>query len=1169
MRHTRALRVWVLVGVAASAALIAGCEERRFDASVLPGQDGAAGNAGDGGQDAPAPAYDLSLPPADSPVIPGGADGGDGPGACVPLACMMAGGQYCGTIGNGCGGTLECGACPAGEVCGGGGTANVCAKTDPNCVPITCAQTGGKYCGKIGNGCGGTLDCGDCAAGQTCGANSPQVCGVADANCKPITCAQTGGRYCGKVGDGCGKELDCGECIAGTTCGGAGTPNVCGKPVDTTCVPLTCTPAGGKFCGVIGDGCGKTIDCGACDPGTTCGGAGTPGVCDKAPPPNCDPLVCQQPGGKYCGLVGDGCNKTIDCGGCPAGQTCGGGGTPGLCGAPGPAVCQPVTCQQPGGQYCGSIGDGCGKTIDCGACPSGDTCGGGGIANVCGRPGNTCQPITCAQTNGQYCGKIGDGCGKTIDCGACPAGEICGAGGVSGVCAKPVGSCQQLACVQAGGQYCGVVGDGCGKSIDCGACPAGQTCGGGGTPGVCGTATACTPLSCTQATGKYCGKVGDGCGKTVDCGGCAAGQTCGGGGVAGVCGAPPPAGCTPQTCQASATAQYCGTIGDGCGGSLTCAACPAGQTCGGGGITGLCGSPPPAGCVPLGCSNGAVQYCGGTIGDGCGSGISCTSTCPAGQSCGGGGVANVCGAPPPAGCVALTSCTNNGAQFCGGVIGNGCGGSLDCSAACPAGQTCGGGGVAGVCGAPAPAGCVALTSCTNNGVQFCGGAVGNNCGGSLDCSAACPAGQTCGGGGVAGVCGAPPPAGCVALTSCTNSGVQFCGGTIGNGCGGSLDCSGACPAGQSCGGGGVAGVCGAPPPAGCVPAVCRPSTGGQYCGTIGDGCGGTLNCGACDAGNTCAGNGVPNVCFPDSCVNLCRQQVTCPSNGDTTVTGIVRAATPAQYGPADPIYNALVYVPNTTVEPFPAGVSCDRCGVPASGSPLVSALTGADGSFTLRNVPAGTNIPLVIQVGRWRRQITIPTVTACSSLALTAEQTRLPRNKTEGDIPLTAVATGNVDSLECVLRKMGVADSEFTRPSGTGRIHLYRTNGADAPDGSRTSYTTLVDSPTNLAKYDMVVFPCEGGENDKSTTRKQNVINYANAGGRLFFTHYSYVWMYDIAPFNATADWDPDTVDVDPRPMNPLPTLVDQTFPKGVAFAQWLQNVGASTTLGNISIDEP
>ncbi len=33
------------------------------------------------------------------------------------------------------------------------------------------------------------------------------------------------------------------------------------------------------------------------------------------------------------------------------------------------------------------------------------------------------------------------------------------------------------------------------------------------------------------------------------------------------------------------------------------------------------------------------------------------------------------------------------------------------------------------------------------------------------------------------------------------------------------------------------------------------------------------------------------------------------------------------------------------------------------------------------------------------------------------------------------------------------------------------------------------------------------------------MINYANAGGRLFATHYSYSWLYNIAPFSGTATW--------------------------------------------------
>jgi hypothetical protein len=43
-----------------------------------------------------------------------------------------------------------------------------------------------------------------------------------------------------------------------------------------------------------------------------------------------------------------------------------------------------------------------------------------------------------------------------------------------------------------------------------------------------------------------------------------------------------------------------------------------------------------------------------------------------------------------------------------------------------------------------------------------------------------------------------------------------------------------------------------------------------------------------------------------------------------------------------------------------------------------------------------------------------------------------------------AVVTGSADAMECVIRKVGVSDSEFTLPSGQGRVHLYRANGAYA-----------------------------------------------------------------------------------------------------------------------------
>jgi len=45
--------------------------------------------------------------------------------------------------------------------------------------------------------------------------------------------------------------------------------------------------------------------------------------------------------------------------------------------------CVPTTCASTG-KNCDSMSDGCGNTLNCGTCASGETCAGGGVANVCG-----------------------------------------------------------------------------------------------------------------------------------------------------------------------------------------------------------------------------------------------------------------------------------------------------------------------------------------------------------------------------------------------------------------------------------------------------------------------------------------------------------------------------------------------------------------------------------------------------------------------------------------------------------------------------------------------------------------------------------------------------------------------------------------------------------------
>jgi hypothetical protein len=217
-----------------------------------------------------------------------------------------------------------------------------------------------------------------------------------------------------------------------------------------------------------------------------CGGGGVAGKC------GCTPTSCTAAGAD-CGMLPDGCGVTRNCGTCATG-TCGGSGVPYQCGASG-TTCTPVTCTDLGAT-CGSVGNGCagaaGQVLNCGTCAAPDTCGGGGTPNVCGG-GVTCTALSQSAACNGKCGSVGDGCGGSYNCGSCSSGT-CGGGGIPNVCggSSPVcpGGAPSPATVCAG--KCGNVPDGCGNVINCtGAnggvtCSGGQTCGGAGTPNSCG-----------------------------------------------------------------------------------------------------------------------------------------------------------------------------------------------------------------------------------------------------------------------------------------------------------------------------------------------------------------------------------------------------------------------------------------------------------------------------------------------------------------------------------------------------------------------------------------------------------------------------------------------------------------------------------------------------------
>ncbi|MET0591194.1 MAG: hypothetical protein ABW133_00740, partial [Polyangiaceae bacterium] len=381
----------------------------------------------------------------------------------------------------------------------------------------------------------------------------------------------------------------------------------------------------------------------------------------------------------------------------------------------------------------------------------------------------------------------------------------------------------------------------------------------------------------------------------------------------------------------------------------------------------------------------------------------------------------------------------------GGVGGSGTGGSGG-----PGKE--GGAGIAGKDGGPidasldapffdvardVPSADACIAQCFQPGGQYCGPVPGRRLGGLCDGRVECPPcaieGFVCGGAGRANVCGVPPDAGICQPFVC---GEGHCG-QVGDGCGGTVNCP-PCQALHVCGIE-FAGVCGIPfrDSGDCLRLTCRQPTA-QYCGRVGDACGGALACGDCPSGETC-GFEFPGVCGAPCA--LCPQIARCEA-GATTVTGI--AVTGSSNHP-HPLTGAIVYIPNLetggALPPVADGPQCAPCGAFDRKRAIAATTTGIDGRFVLRDVPAGQAIPIVVQLGAWQRMTTIDVV-GCTENKLAEGTVRLPRNQREGNIPLTAVVTGAHDSLECLLRKVGIDDAEFTNPSGTGRIHLYRSNGA-------------------------------------------------------------------------------------------------------------------------------
>jgi len=288
----------------------------------------------------------------------------------------------------------------------------------------------------------------------------------------------------------------------------------------------------------------------------------------------------------------------------------------------------------------------------------------------------------------------------------------------------------------------------------------------------------------------------------------------------------------------------------------------------------------------------------------------------------------------------------------------------------------------------------------------------------------------------------------------------------------------------------------------------------------------------------------------------------------TTISGTVYD--PRTTASSLPLPNVLVYATSGTVDPLPSGVQCLTSSNSTPTGVVSYTYTAVDGTFILGNVPQNASYTLVIQAGKWRRQF-IETVAATPLTGLTLH---MPSDHTQGDIPQIAIATGSLDALECVLLDMGIAPTEFTDDNGTtnpgGHIHLYK--GSSAPgaeiNASTPSQTTLMSNSATMNGYDVLMFPCQGSPSSQTTTTgATNLLNYANSGGRVFATHYSYAWLDPDIPFDSqfppVANW---TTTAEQQVGSGVGT-VNTGFTDGATLAQWLQNAGATVKGTNNQID--
>ncbi len=304
-----------------------------------------------------------------------------------------------------------------------------------------------------------------------------------------------------------------------------------------------------------------------------------------------------------------------------------------------------------------------------------------------------------------------------------------------------------------------------------------------------------------------------------------------------------------------------------------------------------------------------------------------------------------------------------------------------------------------------------------------------------------------------------------------------------------------------------------------------------------------------------------------------------PPRKNTTISGTVYDPRLAAGMPNPlPLPNVLVYASTTPVTPPTSGAQCVTYAnsIPTGANVVNYTYTAVDGTFTLQNIPQGATYTIVIQAGKWQRQFD----EAVGTTALTGLQLGMPANHTQGNMPYIAIATGSVDGAECVLRDMGIADSEFTDDNQTlnagGFVHLYRGScvawGGDQcvdPVGNAPDERYIDHGPERLRHGDV---PVPGSRRRSGDRDRRDQSAELCGGGR---AHFCYALQLCVARsrigIRSTVRICRQLDASGEQQINSGVGTVQENFSDGIILADWLHDIGSTNpgTTNQINISTP